>query len=169
MRWPPTLTSVPCEAGNKVSSTTTGQPATLCICCVWPAVGVGFPPWRHASHTSARWKRRPLTQASVSCRCWWWRLDPPSSLRPCSSYPADLAGVILVITSHVATSAQKKNKTEMISLSRHKTRKMQASCCYPVNACLLPQRYFVCAEQFLKSLVWELNRKKTLSSVLCLD
>lgn len=113
MRWPPTLTSVPCEAGNKVSSTTTGQPAPLCICCVWPAVGVGLPPQRHASHTSARWKRRPLTQASVPYQCQWWRLDPPSSLRPCSSYPADLTGIILVIISLVATSAPKKLKSKL--------------------------------------------------------
>lgn len=172
MRWPPTLTSVPCEAGNGVSSTTTGQPATLCICCVWPAVGVGFPPRRHASHTSARWKRRPLTQASVLCQCRWWRLDPPSSMWPCSSYLADLAGVILVIISQewlVATSAPVKNANWNDQFVKKQTRKMHARCLYPVHACLLPQRYFMSAEQFLKFLVWELNRKWILSSVLCLD
>lgn len=85
MRWPPTLTSVPCKAGNEVSSTTTGQadlPGRTYICCVCPAVGVDFPPQWHAMHTSALWKRRPLTQASVPCQWRWWRLDPPSSLRP---------------------------------------------------------------------------------------
>lgn len=102
MRWPPTLTSVPCKAGNEVSSTTTGQPATLCICCVWPVVGVGFPPRQHAAHTSGCWEIRPLTQASVPCQCPWWRLNPPSWLQPYGRYPANLAGVGPVIMSHFA-------------------------------------------------------------------
>lgn len=69
MRWPPTLTSVPCKAGNEVSSTTTEWaelPGTTNFCCVLLAVWCWFPnPQWHATHTSVLWKNRPLTQASV--------------------------------------------------------------------------------------------------------